>query len=1214
MADLPSKVRFCNSSGCMTRMSSVDKDRHLLCPKCTGWVCSLERRCDLCKEWSEEEMRAYCALMEMKERNKAYKAKQRAAKVTAGTAGDSTVRGPAHLLSSSDDSIDDLGKKVPFSVDRELDQPNIIRVDKPSIIPPSMSSVSLTQGLASLPGSSVAVGVDPLFTVDRELVPVSATGLRGESVSLADNHPQQGPSNDQVELGAGHFPQDIFRTPANLGHKVMPTSSGRSRGSFSASMNSALRAIVRENQESSEEEVMRKLKEYLNKTDPSLSSYSSERRKSSVAKSGTSSKKSIKVRDNSGEENAYYEPTEASFKVSQTHESQSELRKEIVEVEVYRSKSEAVKRSICDISSVPAGKKVKISRDLARMIETGGVKVRSDVRFFWVNKEGFSQFVMPASGRPKQGKVSALGEEEVPPTKSQGPSPAKAVSPAIVGTDPQSQETLGVSALCNVNDASVRQSALGARCDEREASLALGEGKASHFPRVGGVSRLGGSVLKSSIGSVLARIGSEGLADLMPDHEDVCSNFPLKSGGGEDSGSRILDLVYSEGQESSAIRNKDSVEVEVLARGRVIEDSVLKVVKPLKESAPWDSVFAASTPRMSFGALSVGHREVGVQSPFATSSVRSDAAGIPCHKSRYVFKGSESLPLVLDKFTADSKIDRASQVSVSRIDEEQLKIYAGSKRDRASQVTIARVNKEVQSKVEMVNAATYHVSRSLIPNPLPKASKGIQAFEEDPFRNILTDEEMINLMGVKQEMGLGLGSNPRESELVTCSVDFSTKIVSGVVYKVLLVKELYKEGSQENMGKSVEQTEVRIDKGVQGSITSEMEAASVKSSRPRDQSQEVSVDNGHEEVEELKVFNDKPWQALREKILEKQPEVELVNRPDMRTPYQLSREEPAAPKAQPFVLNSFICRSFENCDQLLNKKQGFSELPAPLPLGINSRIADQYRSSVVPSWGLDRDLGSLMEGMISGSLFFNSKRSTSISTNELVNLCSSAFRSLEILSFMMAVIDIVGDGFDLIASKVPESDKILVSEYGSFLSCLDKACRHSVRESLSILGNAMLKQRSVWASFFLKTVPKPIKVSLLGAPLSSFEVASKDSVLEAKSRFDGHVQSKALISAAFAGRALGQSRNWRGSFRPTSPNFRPMSSNFRRTASFRSYGVTRPGGRGGYPGRTGGVTNRWPRKRGLSKRKSEFYMKRDRYVGANRRLEAPPGSSKETQQ
>ena len=256
-----------------------------------------------------------------------------------------------------------------------------------------------------------------------------------------------------------------------------------------------------------------------------------------------------------------------------------------------------------------------------------------------------------------------------------------------------------------------------------------------------------------------------------------------------------------------------------------------------------------------------------------------------------------------------------------------------------------------------------------------------------------------------------------------------------------------------------------------------------------------------------------------------------------------------------------------------------------------------------------------MEGMTSGSWSFNNKRSTSISVSELVNLCSSAFRSLEILSFMMAAIDIVGDGFDLIASKVPESDKSLVVEYGSFMSCLDKACRHSVRESLSILGNAMLKQRSVWASYFFKTVPKPIRVSLLGAPLSSFEVAPKGSVLEAKSKFDGHVQSKALISAAFAGRALSQSRNWRGSFRPYSSNSRPTSSSFRLNSyDFRGYGVTRPGGRGGYPGRAGGVTNRWPWKRGLSKRKSEFYMKRDRAVGANRRLDAPPGSSKERQQ
>ena len=797
MADLPSKVRFCSSSGCTTRMSSLEKDRHLLCPKCRGGVCSLERRCDLCKEWSEEEMKAYCMLLEVKQRNKAYKAKQRAAKITTGAAGDSTARGSAHSLSSSDDSMDDIGKKVPFSVDRNLDQPKI-RVDKPSNLPPSSSSFSLSQGLAGLPGSSVFVGEDPHFSVDRELVPVSSTGLRGEPVCLADNHPQQGSSKDQVESGSGRFPQDIFRTLANLVHNVTPSSSVRSRGSFSASVNSALRAIVRENQAGSEEEVMRQLKEYLNKTDPSLSSYSSERRKYSVGKRS--------IRDRSGDGNSYYEPSNASFQ---------ELRKEKVEVEVHKPRSESVKRSSNDLSSVPAGKKAEISREMARMIETGGVKVRSNVRFFWVNKEGVSQFVVPSSVRPRQGKVSALGEKEVPPTRGMGPSPAKAVSPAIVAADPQFRETLGVSALSNANDVSVcQQSALSASCVEREASLALGEGKASHSPREGGVSLIVDLVLglerrfrsqefdlassrqKSSFGSIPFGVGSEGQAgfvpdqerfclnfpsksrledvsvledgevlarrfrfqefghtlarqtspvdsipvgagsgghaDILPDQEVVCSNFPSNPGGGKDSGSRILDLVHSEVQEPIALKNKDSVSKVIdcgkgSTRDRVIEESVLKVVEPRKVSAPLDSLFVASTPHTSFGALSVGDKEVQGQSPFATASVQSDGSGFPCHRSRYVFKGSESLP-------------------IERVDKSELKIYAGSRRDRASQVSISRVDKEVQSKVDMVNAATYYVSRSLIPNPLPKASKGIQAFEEDPFRNILTDEEMINLM------------------------------------------------------------------------------------------------------------------------------------------------------------------------------------------------------------------------------------------------------------------------------------------------------------------------------------------------------------------------------------------------------------------------------------------------------------------------------------
>ena len=40
-------------------MSSIDRDKHLFCIKCRGYECSVELRCDECKDWSKEEMLAH---------------------------------------------------------------------------------------------------------------------------------------------------------------------------------------------------------------------------------------------------------------------------------------------------------------------------------------------------------------------------------------------------------------------------------------------------------------------------------------------------------------------------------------------------------------------------------------------------------------------------------------------------------------------------------------------------------------------------------------------------------------------------------------------------------------------------------------------------------------------------------------------------------------------------------------------------------------------------------------------------------------------------------------------------------------------------------------------------------------------------------------------------------------------------------------------------
>ena len=48
----------CSCAKCPTRMSSIDRDKHLpvICIKCRGYECSVALRCEECKGWSKEEM------------------------------------------------------------------------------------------------------------------------------------------------------------------------------------------------------------------------------------------------------------------------------------------------------------------------------------------------------------------------------------------------------------------------------------------------------------------------------------------------------------------------------------------------------------------------------------------------------------------------------------------------------------------------------------------------------------------------------------------------------------------------------------------------------------------------------------------------------------------------------------------------------------------------------------------------------------------------------------------------------------------------------------------------------------------------------------------------------------------------------------------------------------------------------------------------------
>ena len=49
----------CSCSRCHRRMSKTVSDCHTVCFKCRGFDCSVDKRCDECLDWSQEEMEDY---------------------------------------------------------------------------------------------------------------------------------------------------------------------------------------------------------------------------------------------------------------------------------------------------------------------------------------------------------------------------------------------------------------------------------------------------------------------------------------------------------------------------------------------------------------------------------------------------------------------------------------------------------------------------------------------------------------------------------------------------------------------------------------------------------------------------------------------------------------------------------------------------------------------------------------------------------------------------------------------------------------------------------------------------------------------------------------------------------------------------------------------------------------------------------------------------
>ena len=98
MSDDTNRIRFCGVANSNVRMSAVSKDPHVICPVHTGFICNMDKRCDICSEWSVQRMQDYVKLQEGKARRKAHKDRKRACQQESSSADGGR---PVHSFSPS---------------------------------------------------------------------------------------------------------------------------------------------------------------------------------------------------------------------------------------------------------------------------------------------------------------------------------------------------------------------------------------------------------------------------------------------------------------------------------------------------------------------------------------------------------------------------------------------------------------------------------------------------------------------------------------------------------------------------------------------------------------------------------------------------------------------------------------------------------------------------------------------------------------------------------------------------------------------------------------------------------------------------------------------------------------------------------------------------------------------------------------------------------
>ena len=391
---------------------------------------------------------------------------------------------------------------------------------------------------------------------------------------------------------------------------------------------------------------------------------------------------------------------------------------------------------------------------------------------------------------------------------------------------------------------------------------------------------------------------------------------------------------------------------------------------------------------------------------------------------------------------------------------------------------------------------------------------GIQAFHQEPFANMLSPEEVCDLVQVERFIGLGMKNSPKAT-FVEHSISSKRTLSDGIVYQVIIVKELYeKEQGKVNSCDCSEKVTVEMATNTEDAndeiivIEDDSEGEELQIVKVK----ETKVKKEKEDQEEINLFKEKPWVNLRNKIVGKQKNQVPEPVGDTRTPYQKRTESPAEPNPCLFELNEHIQQAMLEIDAFLANKP--KETQAFLPLTLNKKVSDQYNTTVKPNFDLDPELATQLEGLLSGVAFSGlGKKGAPFSSSDLGRLGQVSFNLLEIISFLMAAIAIMDEGLAEVEQHCKGKALSILKEHQPFLGSMDKACRHLVKDTLALMSTFMVRQRNILGSTFAVGIPNTYRNRILKAPLSHFDVTPKQIILSIKSECETFMHSRAFSTA-----------------------------------------------------------------------------------------------------